>query len=268
MPMSDITVMSFNLKRTLLPFGPHTWHKRADQAAGIIRQAAPDILGTQELTAATISDMERLLPEYGWVGQGRGGGGRGEYTAVFFRRERFQALEWNTFWLSKTPERPSRDHTTPFPRICTWCRLEMTDAPGRTVDVYNTHLDHISYFARVRGLREILRRISARYQESPGPMLLMGDFNATPTSRTLRRWIAADLRQSAGLMRDCYWALLQQDREIGCSHHGFTGRVKGAPIDYIFTSREVTLQQVDILRQRPQEGFPSDHYPVVAKIEL
>ena len=72
------------------------------------------------------------------------------------------------------------------------------DSPEKPVRVYNTHLDHISYFARVRGLREILRHISTRYQQAPGPVLLMGDFNATPTSQTLRRRIAADLEQSAG----------------------------------------------------------------------
>lgn len=266
--MSGITVMSFNMKRDLLPFGSHSWRNRAEAAAGLIREADPDILGTQELTEAALKDMERLLPQYQWVGEGRGGGTKGEYTAIFFRKERFLPLEHRTFWLSKTPERPSRDRTTPFPRICTWCDLRLIHQPERTLRVYNTHLDHISYFARVRGLREILRRISSRYREDPGPVLLMGDFNATPDSRTLRRWIAADLRQSAGLMRDSYWALLQRGEEIGCSHHRFTGRVKGAPIDYIFTSREVTVRSVEILRERREQGFPSDHYPVVAKLEL
>lgn len=266
--MSAITVMSFNLKRDLLPFGPHTWQRRAEEAANLIREADPDILGTQELTGASLGDMERLLPGYQWVGQGRGGGSRGEYTAVFFRRERFRLLDWDTFWLSKTPERPSRDRTTPFPRICTRCRLEFLDCPGKTIQVYNTHLDHISYFARVRGLREILRRIAAQYREAPGPTLLMGDFNATPDSRTFRRWIAADLAQSAGLMRDCYWTMLQRGEEIGCSHHGFTGREKGAPIDYIFASRELTVRRVEILRGRQGDPFPSDHYPVAAGMEL
>lgn len=266
--MSAITVMSFNLKRDLLPFGPHTWQKRAAEAAGLILEAKPDILGTQELTEAALGDLERLLPQYQWVGEGRGGGSKGEYTAIFFLRERFRLVEHQTFWLSRTPERPSRDRTTPFPRICTWCEIQPVDQPEKTLRVYNTHLDHISYFARVRGLREILRRISSQYRKDPGPVLLMGDFNATPNSRTLRRWIAADLEESAGLMRDCYWALLQQEQEIGCSHHGFTGRVKGAPIDYIFASRELTVSQVEILRRRRETGFPSDHYPVAARMEM
>ena len=139
---------------------------------------------------------------------------------------------------------------------------------SRWVLVYNTHLDHISYFARVRGLRQILRRISVRYGEAPGPVILMGDFNATPQSRTLRRWIAADLRESAGLMRDSYWGILQRGDEVGRSYHGFTGKTRGEPIDYIFTSRDLLLREVELRRDHPMEGFPSDHYPVVAQVEL
>ena len=80
--METIVVMSFNLKRNLLPFGPHAWHRRAGQAARLIREVSPDILGTQELTEGPLGDMERLLSEYQWVGEGRGGGHKGEYTAI------------------------------------------------------------------------------------------------------------------------------------------------------------------------------------------
>ena len=59
--METLRVMSFNMKRDLLPFGRHVWHKRAGQAAELIRRTAPDILGTQELTEGPLGDMERLL---------------------------------------------------------------------------------------------------------------------------------------------------------------------------------------------------------------
>ena len=266
--METITVMSFNMKRDLFPFGSHTWHKRAAQVADLIRQVAPDILGTQELTEGPLGDRDPQRPPPRGGGAGRGAGRKGEYTAIFFRQDKFRLMSQQTFWLSPTPDRPSRDWTTPFPRVCTWCELQPVDSPEKPVRVYNTHLDHISYFARVRGLREILRHISTRYQQAPGPVLLMGDFNATPTSQTLRRWIAADLEQSAGLMRDSYWSILQRGDEVGRSYHGFTGKTRGKPIDYIFTSRDLTLRQVELRREGNEGQFPSDHYPVVARVEL
>ena len=50
--------------------------------------------------------------------------------------------------------------------------------------------------------------------------------------------------------------------------NGFTGKTRGEPIDYIFTSRDLLLREVELRRDHPMEGFPSDHYPVVAQVEL
>ena len=56
--------------------------------------------------------------------------------------------------------------------------------------------------------------------------------------------------------------------EVGRSYHGFTGKTRGKPIDYIFTSRDLTLRQVELRREGNEGQFPSDHYPVVARVEL
>ena len=266
-----IKVMSFNVKRNLFSFGRHAWDKRAALVAEVIRRNGPDILGTQELTEVTLGDLQRLLPEYAFVGQGRGGGSRGEYSAVFYRKDRFTLLSQDTFWLSKTPRIPSRSWLAFFPRICTWCELCPNDAPEKTIRVYNTHLDHVSYFARVNGLRLICRQILERYHQAPGPVVFMGDFNATPNSRTLRKWQVEELQKEGGVvLKDSYHMLLKSPAQQlpGCSYHGFRGRVPGNPIDYIFTSGDVTLRGVTLERARGQDTYPSDHYPVVAEMEL
>ena len=69
-------------------------------------------------------------------------------------------------------------------------------------------------------------------------------------------------------MRDCYWGILQRGGEIGRSYHGFSGKTKGEPIDYIFTSRDLVLREVRLHQEQISGGFPSDHYPVVAQVEL
>ncbi len=266
-----LKVMSFNMKRNMFSFGRHAWSKRASLVADVIRRNAPDILGTQELTEITLSDLQRLLPEYAFVGQGRDGEKRGEYSAIFYRKDRFTLLSQDTFWLSKTPGMPSRSWLALFPRICTWCELCPKDAPEKTVRVYNTHLDHVSYFARVNGLKLICRQILERYQAAPGPVVFMGDFNATPNSRTLRKWEEDNLAsQEKVMLRDSYNMLLKTSgpQPLGCSYHGFKGRILGNPIDYIFTSRDVVLRAVAIERAKGEGIYPSDHYPVVAEMEL
>ena len=53
-----------------------------------------------------------------------------------------------------------------------------------------------------------------------------------------------------------------------CPGPGFSGKTKGEPIDYIFTSRDLVLREVRLHQEQISGGFPSDHYPVVAQVEL
>lgn len=266
-----LKVMSFNMKRNYFSFGKHSWEKRAALVAQVIRQNSPDIMGTQELTTVSLSDMQRLLPEYSYVGQGRGGGMNGEFSAIFFRTDRFTLLRDETFWLSQTPGLPSRGWFALFPRICTSCRLQSKDGSGRILQVYNTHLDHISYLARINGLKLIVQRI-LEHQNIDGqtPIVLMGDFNATPNSKTLRAWQQHLLgTEQWAPTNNSYNMLLQNSpADLGRSYHGFKGTVAGKPIDYIFTSKDISLRAVEIRRDNFNSCFPSDHYPVIAELEL
>ncbi|WP_283125114.1 endonuclease/exonuclease/phosphatase family protein [Angelakisella massiliensis] len=270
--MVPIKLMSFNMKRNYFHFGQHCWEKRAGLVARLVRDTAPDIIGTQELTVASLSDLLRLLPEYDYVGEGRGGGQLGEFTAILFRRDRFLLRENKTFWLSATPEVPSRAWLAIFPRICTKCTLALAANPAVLLRVYNTHLDHISYFARVNGLKLIIRTILEDQKSLRTPVALTGDFNATPTSRTLQKW-AAELTASGEqvLLRNSYNLMVQSSSEgqgPGRSYHGFRGAVGGQPIDYIFTSKDLNLRALEIRREQVEDAFPSDHYPIIAQLEL
>lgn len=263
--------MSFNMKRNYFSFGKNSWEKRAALVAQVIRQNSPDIMGTQELTTVSLSDMQRLLPEYSYVGQGRGGGMSGEFSAIFYRSDRFTLLQDETFWLSQTPEHPSRAWLALFPRICTTCRLRATDDSGTVLQIYNTHLDHISYFARVNGLKLIIEHI-LQHQQKDGkvPVVLMGDFNATPNSKTIRAWNRYLLGTEQWAPTNNSYNMLMQNApgELGRSYHGFKGAVTGHPIDYIFTSKDISLRAVAIRRDNFNHCFPSDHYPVIAELEV
>lgn len=266
-----IKVMSFNMKRNYFSFGKNSWEKRAALVAQVIRQNSPDIMGTQELTTVSLSDMQRLLPEYSYVGQGRGGGMNGEFSAIFFRTERFTLLHDETFWLSQTPDTPSRGWLALFPRICTACRLATKDGSGTVLRVYNTHLDHISYLARINGLKLIVKHVlEHQNSDKPTPVVLMGDFNATPNSKTLRAWQNSLLgSEQWAPTNNSYNMLLQNSpAELGRSYHGFRGTVTGMPIDYIFTSKDISLRAVEIRRDNFSSRFPSDHYPVIAELDL
>lgn len=259
------------MKHDTFAFGKNSWEKRASLVARVVRDNAPDILGTQELVYASIGDMERLLPNYRYVGTGRAGGTMGEYSAIFYDFQKFELLGHETFWLSRTPAQPSRSWLSVFPRICTTARLQLRSDPQVVLQVYNTHLDHISYLARINGLRLILEHMTEVKQIFPEiPAILMGDFNATQTSKTLRA-LQQQLLSVEDFIKltDCYHLLLKTapDR-IGRSYHGFRGAVAGKPIDYIFASRELSVQAIEIRHDNYDNVFPSDHYPVIAELHL
>jgi hypothetical protein len=69
-----------------------------------IEQYTPDLMGTQEGLYAQLKDLAADLPAHAWVETGRDGGSRGEFMAVFCRKERFEPLEYDHFWLSDTPD--------------------------------------------------------------------------------------------------------------------------------------------------------------------
>lgn len=263
----SLKVMSFNMKRNYLSFGMNKWLYRAVRIEKIIKEYKPDIIGTQELTRKALQDMQRMLPEYDYVGMGRNGGDKGEYTAIFYLKDKFILNEEHTFWLSSTPERPSRAWFAAFPRICTTCNLSFKDNKEQRLSIFNTHLDHMSYWSRINSLKLITNKIHEQYMKNSDSILFMGDFNATPTSRTFRKWDQErDAEKRISLINLYTVRQDLKDGPIGRSYHGFKGNVQGKPIDYIFVSPDLDIEEVKICRDRINEHFPSDHYPVIAKL--
>ena len=41
------------------------------------------------------------------IGEGRDGGDKGEYSAIFYKSEKLRLEKTETFWLSESPEVPS-----------------------------------------------------------------------------------------------------------------------------------------------------------------
>ena len=251
-------VVTFNLRRDLPPFAHRRLLERMDSILEFFRRQSPDLAGTQELTWDGLSLLGRLLPEYGILGEGRGGGRRGEYCAIFYRKDRLTPLKEGTFWLSSNPRRKgSRGYLALTPRICTWGIF--SDKQGRHFGIFNTHLDHLSPPARRQGIQVILSRIA---REKTGEVILMGDFNARPGSGALRLLSRENCRVFA---QDSFTALLHRDGKPGGTYHGLIG-VKKEPIDYIFVSQGLSIQKAWVDRSLYSARYPSDHYPLIACI--
>lgn len=254
---------TFNLRLNVASDGIHAWPQRRAQVLALIRYHGWDVFGTQEGLPDQIADLE-TLPGFERVGVGRDdGAGRGEHAAIFIRRERFEVLRSGTFWLSETPDRPSKGWDGRCcHRIATWVALRDRLAPqAGPFYVFNTHFDHEGVVARRESARLLLKE-RARIA-GDAPTLVIGDFNSGPDSEPVQilRAQLLDARDSS--------------RTPPYGPEGtFNGFRIDAPlpaaerIDHIFHTRGIEVLSWAALTDSRQGRYPSDHLPVAVLLRL
>lgn len=189
--------MSFNIRLDVKSDGDNRWSMRREQFIGQILLMRPDILGLQEVVPSQKRDLEQAMPQYLLIGGSREGSqDRGEYSPLAIARERWRIKESGTFWLSETPDRPSKGWDAAFPRIATWARL-VRKADKKRFLAINTHLDHIGEVAKVQGARQIATFIASA-RKSREAVIMLGDLNSTPDSTAVSELLngPAGLRDS------------------------------------------------------------------------
>lgn len=259
---SDLTVMSFNIRNGKANDGDNSWPNRRPLVAGVIEEYDPDIVGVQEAFRFQLDHLAKDLPHYTEVGEGRGGGTADEYSAILYRSERFDLLDSGTFWLSDTPEKVSKTWGHYHYRICTWAHLK-DRTTGDACYIFNTHFDHKSQPARVNSARLIRQRISQR--KTKDPVIITGDMNAGEDNPAIVLLKAED---SSYPLFDTFRVRHPDAKDVGTGNGGYTGRTDGAKIDYILVSPSIETLDAKI-DQAPRIGrYPSDHYPVTAKVRI
>jgi len=253
------TFLTYNIRYDTPNDSADAWPERRDFLAGQLRFHKPDVFGIQEGLRRQVEYLQQELPDYKHVGVGRDDGREaGEYSALFYRADRFRALESGTFWLSETPDKVSKGWDAALPRICTWALLE-DSAAGSRLWVFNTHFDHIGTAARKASAALILQKISEK-NTTGDPVVLMGDFNAEAEEEPI-----AVLQTTLNEARDA-------SREPPFGPEGtFNGFKFHEPvnrrIDYIFVSPGQHVLQYAVLSDSRNCRYPSDHLPVLVRVE-
>ena len=89
---------------------------------------------------------------------------------------------FRSWWLSETPDVPSKGWDAKYPRTATWALLSDLRT-GRQLYFVDTHLDHRGVEARRQGLLMIVNKV--REMNPDVPMVLLGDFNVEPGDSAL-----------------------------------------------------------------------------------
>lgn len=73
----ELHAMTFNLRYAGGDVSPHSWPERRPIVRQLLRQTAPDVIGTQEGLYGQLQDIDSDLPlHYEWIGVGRDDGER------------------------------------------------------------------------------------------------------------------------------------------------------------------------------------------------
>ncbi len=256
-PSDRLRVMSFNIRYGTAPDGANHWALRREFVAETIRSSRPHLLGVQEALSFQVDYLQAKLPGYQRLGVGRDGGEAGEFSCIFVDTRRLSVTRSGTFWLSETPEVVgTKGWDAALPRICTWAVLHDRETNARFVHL-NTHFDHRGKQARERSSH----LITSRLDHFPGlPVLLTGDLNAEEGSAAVQELKSKGLRDS--------FRVLHPDRVPAGTFSGFSGRMTGTKIDYVFVSEQWQVHAAVIDHREVDGRNPSDHYPVTAEISL
>lgn len=257
---ADMTVMTYNI-RYASDTPPNAWPDRRELLVQNIRNQSPDVFGTQEALYRQVKDILAALPEYDWIGLGRDGGSRGEFMAVFYKRDRLEPIEYDHFWLSDTPDRmASTTWGNTNRRMVTWVKFRDRESKQEFY-FWNTHFDHLLQPAREKSADLILKRLSEIPADAP--VVLVGDFNAAAEKNK-----AYEILVNPEGLRDTWKEAAERKNEGIATFNGFKKIGEGARIDWILVRGPVKALSSEIVTFAPDGKFPSDHLPVVAKLKI
>ena len=229
------------------------WSVRKEGVAENIMRHEPDLIGLQEPFLWQVQDILALTDGYRAIHDGL-------YTdaAILYKADRFRIINFGSFWLSPTPGEPlSTGFGNFFPRICVWA--VMYDLYSDTAFVFSvTHFDNTSPF------QETAAPLYVGYMDALGanlPVIAVGDYNSRPGSEAY-----GILTQS---LSDTFYMV--ESYELIGNEQEMASWNPDDRIDHIFVGYgdfAVHRWLADLTTYGDPPQPPSDHWPVVAEIEI
>jgi endonuclease/exonuclease/phosphatase family metal-dependent hydrolase len=238
------------------------WDQRKERVAQYLIDNQIDICGMQEVTHEQLVYLRKSISQYDYVGVGRTDGkDKGEATPVFYRKDKYKALDKGNFWLSETPDVVgSKGWDAALERVASWVKLK-DKKTGRIFMAVNTHLDHMGKVARRESAKLIMRKIQEIVGDNPA--VVTGDFNVTEQDEAYTTMITNEFK-----MNDAYH-MTENNTGVSYTWHNFC-RIppeKAEKIDYIFITPNIKVSHTHI-EPTHKEAQITDHNPHFADLEF
>lgn len=261
---SDITWATFNIRYDNPEDSLNNWQYRKDTVANFILAQDIDIIGMQEVLQNQLEDLKARLPEYAEIGVGREDGKtKGEYAPIFFKKDKFEILDSNTFWLSQYPDSIGFiGWDGACTRIATWAKIK-DKRNGKIFMAINTHFDHVGTEARRKGALLIIDKIKEIVGNEPA--VLTGDFNVNEESEAYKT-----ITTNNFVLKDAH-KVASNKSGVDYTFHNF-GRLDPDnydKIDFIFITPQIKVNSSYIPKEADKNGqFLSDHNPEIVHLSF
>ncbi|KAK7749485.1 hypothetical protein SLS53_000060 [Cytospora paraplurivora] len=256
-----LRIISFNIRYATTSPTPHEelWEVRCPKLLTQLRFSTAGhsaFISFQEALAHQVDDVQTGLgPSWAHIGVGRDDGkAAGEFSPVFYHVETWRCERSKTYWLSPTPEKPSRG----------WREGRGPEHPLRPP----------GREGREESARLILKLTDSWVGEIEGPgrarppVFLGGDFNSTPEDRAYQTMTAPRVG-----MTDIS-TLIPEDKRYGneLTYSSFNEPDQVPKrIDFLFVkdTSAIRFLTFGVLANQFDDGvFLSDHRAVIADIEI
>jgi endonuclease/exonuclease/phosphatase family metal-dependent hydrolase len=256
-----IKIMSFNIRLDVASDAENRWDARKERVTGLVNFYEPDFVGGQEVMHHQMQYMLEKMNGYNFIGVGRDDGKtKGEYSCIFYKKEKYQLIEQSTFWLSPTPDTVSKGWDAAIVRVCTY-GLFKSQKTKQYFWVFNTHFDHIGEQARLESAKLIFKKIQAINKKNY-PVMVTGDFNSKPDAAPAQYMMtnmnnARNISQQRYGNADTWNGFKFHEKPDGC-------------IDYIFTAKDsrINVLKFATITDSYDLKYPSDHFPIMATINI
>lgn len=249
----QISVMSFNVRfgSSADDTGTRDWSVRKTAVAAMLKAIQPVLMGCQECEPEQRKDIISSHPEYSVIGVDlHGPNEEVEQVAIFYLKDSVQVLEHGTFYLTDTPDTPSRLPQSNHYRASTWGHFKMVNG-GQEFFYFNTHLDTHTE-AHKAEVDAILGKIK-QYNTEGLPIYLTGDLNTDESSTAFNSLWSYGFKNA------------RVDAIVGDSYKTYNGYgdYNGAIYDHCFYKGFYSVQKFNTIRDK-FAGVPyiSDHYPI------
>jgi len=263
----QMRIMTFNVRGSFHDDGANSWENRRELSIATIKKYTPDIIGFQEAQSGNLQTFDSELATYA---NERGPISirkteRYHHVPIYWQRDSFIKVGGGGFYLSETPDEWSIGWNASYARAATWVRLQH-NTTGIGFFVLNTHFNHEpdNHHSRTESAKLIVNRLQS-IAPLTEPVVVMADFNARPGSEAHKVFIAN------GFQDTYYQARHMQDVN---TFHGFNlakFSYEDLRIDWILIKdgrQKFTTKRCDVISDNAKPLYPSDHYPVLAEVEL